>query len=335
MPTRIDRLSDGCTPTQSRTPRAAAGTGAAAIAFAVCSVAHASKPPPAEILIDDTNVYAESMSATSNGTVYFGSIKGIVFRALPGGARAEPWIRPTQQAGPLAIFGVLADERSRTLWLCSSPTTLINPPAVGTTSLMAFDLQSGALKGSYPFPAPASLCNDITIARDGTAYVSDTINGRILKLPHGGKNLEPFAADARLKGIDGLVLSGDGVLYVNIVTNGKLMRVDRNRDGSAGTITELATSQPLGAPDGFRLIRKRTFLLAEGSGGRMDEVTIDGDSAAIKVLREGLSSPPAVTHFGKTAYVLEGKIRYLIDPKLKGQDPGAFKAYAVPLPDSR
>jgi len=50
------------------------------------------------------------------------------------------------------------------------------------------------------------------------------------------------------------------------------------------------------------------------------------------VLREGLQSPPAVTLVGNTVYALEGKIGYLIRPELKGKDPGAFKAYAVPLP---
>jgi hypothetical protein len=84
-------------------------------------------------------------------------------------------------------------------------------------------------------------------------------------------------------------------------------------------------------PDGFRLISGNRFLLAEGTGGRIDEVTIEGDEARIKVLREGLISPPGVTLVGNTAYAIEGKISYLMDPKLKGQDPGAFKAYAIPL----
>jgi hypothetical protein len=35
---------------------------------------------------------------------------------------------------------------------------------------------------------------------------------------------------------------------------------------------------------------------------------------------------------GNTVYAIEGKIGYLLDPKLKGQDPGAFKALAIPLP---
>ncbi len=200
---------------------------------------------------------------------------------------------------------------------------------------MAFDLKSGSLKGAYPLPAPASVCNDIAVARDGTAFASDTLNGRILKLPRGGKALEVFAEDVQLKGIDGLVFDSDGTLYVNIVTRGLLLRVDRNKDGSAGAITPLITSEPLRGPDGFRLVSQHTFLLAEGNGGRIDEVTIDGGKAAVKVLRDGLNSPTAVTLIGKTVYANEGKIGYLIDPKLKGQDPGPFVLHAVPLAGSR
>ena len=32
-----------------------------------------------------------------------------------------------------------------------------------------------------------------------------------------------------------------------------------------------------------------------------------------------------------TAYAIEGKIGYLVDPKLKGQDPGPFRIIAIPL----
>jgi sugar lactone lactonase YvrE len=284
-----------------------------------------------DVVIDDTNVYPESMSAAQDGSLFIGSIKGIIFKARPGSAKAEPWIKPTPENGLLSLLGVLTDERSGTLWVCSSPNPFRNPPAVGTASLVAFDLRTGAKKGIYPFPPPASACNDITVAHDGTVYVSDTPNGRMFVLTHNAQSLKLFAQDERLKGIDGLVFSGDDTLYVNIVTRGLLLRVERTPSGGVGQITQLTTSMPLAGPDGFRLIRDRTFLLAEGNGGRIDEVTINGDQAEIKVLREGLVSPPAVTLIGRTAYALEGKIGYLIDPKLKGQDPGVFKAYAVPL----
>ena len=110
------------------------------------------------------------------------------------------------------------------------------------------------------------------------------------------------------------------------------MRVDRGPDGAMTGLTELQLSQPVAAPDGFRLIRGHRFLLAEGGSGRIDEVVITGDRADIKVLKEGLISPPAVTLIGRTAYGLEGKVNYLRDPKLKGQSPEPFKAYAIPLP---
>jgi hypothetical protein len=303
----------------------------AVLSCALCAVGNAFGATLPDVEIDDTNVYPESLSAARDGTLFIGSIKGIIFRASPGSAKAEPWIKPGPENGLLSLLGILTDERSGTLWVCSSPNPFRNPPAVGTAALMAFDLRTGSQKGVYPFPAPASVCNDITVTHDGTVYASDTPNGRIFKLPHGAKSLELFAQDDKLKGIDGIVLSANGTIYVNIVTRGLLLRVDRTPNGGVGAITQLETSAPLAAPDGFRLIRGQTFLLAEGNGGRIDEVRIDGDKARIKVLREGLTSPPGVTLVGRTAYAIEGKIGYLVDPKLKGQDPGAFKAYAIPL----
>lgn len=303
----------------------------ALLSLLCAAVGCAEARPLPDVVIDDTNVYPESMSAAKDGRLYIGSIKGIIFKTEPGSAKAEPWIKPSAANGLLSLLGILVDERSKTLWACSAPNPLRNPPAVGVSALVAFDLRTGAFKGSYAFPPPASVCNDITVARDGTVFASDTPNGRIFELKRGAKSLELFAEDERLKFIDGLVFSGDGTLYVNIVTKGLLLRVDRTPSGGVGAITQLTPSAPLAGPDGFRLIRDKTFLLAEGNGGRIDEVTINGDNVDVKVLREGLISPPAVTLVGKTAYALEGKIRYLIDPKLKGQDPGAFKAYAVPL----
>jgi len=306
---------------------------AGALVMMVCGTAHARASLPEQVVIDGQNIYPESISSAADGRLFTGSFDGIIYRALPGSDRAHAWIRPDERNGLLSVFGVLADERSGTLWVCSSPNSLRKPPSVGTAAVIAFDLKSGSLKGRYPFPAPGGVCNDITVAHDGTLYASDTPGGRILKLARGAKNLAVFADDPRLKGIDGLVLSGNGTLYVNIVSKGQLLRVDRRPDGTAGAITELKISQPVRGPDGFRLIRGNRFLLAEGNGGRVDEVTIKGDEAAIKVLREGLNSPTAVALVDRTVYASEGKIGYLINPALKGQDPGPFALHAIPLPD--
>jgi hypothetical protein len=292
--------------------------------------AHAAPLP--DIVMDGTNLYPESMSSAADGSVYIGSMKGIVFRARPGSAKAVPWIKPSARNGILTLLGVLVDEPDRTLWLCSSPGALRSPPVTGTASLMAFDLKTGRQRGNYPFPAPASVCNDISVAPNGDIYASDTPNGRILRLAKGTKALTVFAEDGRLKGIDGLVFGGNGVLYVNNVSRNQLLIVDIHPDGTAGPITPMVLSQPVAGPDGFRFIGGNRFLLAEGNAGRVDLVTISGIRADIHVLHEGLQSPPAVTLVGNTVYALEGKILYLINPALKGKDPGPFKAYAVPLP---
>ena len=303
--------------------------GFASLALAIAMVTPAAAAPRGDIRIDDVHVYPESLSAAPDGTVYVGSIKGMVFRARPGSTMAEPWVQPE---GILSILGVLADAKGRTLWLCSTPNNFRSPPAVGTSAVMALDLKTGEPKGVYPFPAPASACNDIAIAKDGTAYATDTPNGRIFTLKRGAKALELFAEDARLKGIDGIVFSGDGTLYANIVTKGQLVRIERGTDGKFSGVTPLTLSQPVAGPDGFRLISGKRFLLAEGSSGKIDEAVIDGDRATITVLKDGLVSPPGVTLAGRTAYAIEGKIVYLIDPKLKGQEPGPFIVHAIPLP---
>ena len=307
--------------------------GALAAPAAVARSHPAAPPGPLpDIVMDGTDLYPESMSSSPDGTVYIGSMKGIVFRAQPGSDKAVPWIRPTPANGILTLLGVLVDAPTHTLWLCSSPGALRSPPVTGTASLMSFDLATGRQRGHYPFPAPASVCNDISVAPNGDVYASDTPNGRILRLAKGAASLTVFNEDARLKGIDGLVFGGNGVLYLNNVSRNQLLIQDIRPDGSAGPLTELVLSQPVAGPDGFRFIGGNRFLLAEGNAGRIDLVTIRGVQADIHVLREGLQSPPAVTLVGNTAYALEGKILYLISPALKGKDPGPFKAYAVPLP---
>jgi sugar lactone lactonase YvrE len=291
--------------------------------------AAASAATRGDIRLDDVHVYPESLSSTADGTVYVGSIKGVVFRATPGAKMAEPWAHPE---GVLSILGVLADPGNKTLWICSTPNNLRSPPAVGTSAVMALDLKTGRQKAVYPLPAPASACNDITLSRDGTVYASDTPNGRVFTIRRGAKALALFAQDDRLKGIDGIAFSGDGALYANIVSKGQMVRIDRDKDGKFTGVTQLQLSQPVAGPDGLRLISGNRFLQAEGNSGKITEVTIDGDHAAIKVLKDGLVSPPGVTRVGNTAYAIEGKITYLIDPKLKGQEPGPFIVHAIPLP---
>lgn len=297
---------------------------------ALCLLALAAPAAAAvNVRVDDNDAYPESLGS-ANGALYIGSSsKGIVYRAKPGSPYAEPWIQPPQDLG--RSLGVLADAASNTLWVCYNGR--------GKASLRSFNLNSAAPKGVYDFP-DGGLCNDIALHK-GEVYATDTIKGRILKLAKGATALTPwYATPADDRSLDGLVWTKDGKLYADTYTTNHLIRVDVNADGSAGKGTVLNTSLPLYQPDGIRLSSSGKILLVEGQGkpddpnlklGRVDEITIAGDNATIKVIKDGFELPTAVTPIGNTIYVLECKSDYQRRPELKDKDPGAFTVYAVPF----
>jgi sugar lactone lactonase YvrE len=283
-----------------------------------------------EITLPGTLVYPESITSTADGTLIVGSLgHGNVMRIAPGKSTAEEWIK-AGTGGLNQVLGVFADEKGKNLWVCSN-----NLEQKGeATSVKAFDLKTGAIKGTYPLPGDGTLCNDIAVAPDGTAYVTDTRQGSVLMLKPGAKSLEVAAKDPLLAGADGLAFGETNILYVNSVSANKILRLDLGPDGKSKSVTDLKISRPLDRPDGMRAIGKNRLLLAENSG-KMDIVTFEGpgmQNAAIKTIKEGLESTPGVTLTRGMAWIVEGKLNYRNDAAMKGKDPGKFKMYAVPLP---
>jgi len=286
------------------------------------------RKPAKDVVVDDTGVFMESATADAAGNLYAGSFKGNIYRALPGSGTAVAWIRPDETNKLAAVLGVLADAKSNTLWACSIP--MGKPDQV--SALVAFDLKTGAYKARYEMPPPASACNDIAIAKEGTAFIAETSNGRIFTLKPGDKQVSLLVEDkAQLAGVDGIAFSDDGTLYVNNVRQNTMLRVNRKADGSYASLTKLTVSQPLNGPDGLRPIGGNRFLQAEGPAGRISLLTIEGDIVTMKVLRDGMDGVPGVTNIGNVAYAVESKGRFLFDPSLKGQDPGAFTLRAVQI----
>jgi sugar lactone lactonase YvrE len=303
--------------------------GATAIAAAAWLIGSPTVAPaqPSQILIDDTRVFPESLTSTANGTIIIGSLDhGTVYRVAPGAAKATPWIAAPSD-GLVRVLGVFANDASHVLFLCANDPD----PAVNKAELKTFDLETGAPKSSFPFPG-GGLCNDIAVAPDGTAFVTDTRGGRILTLKPGAASLNVWGADDKWKGIDGIVVLGNAVLFNNVREN-QLARVEMKPDGSAGAVTFLEPSQPIEAPDGMRTLPDGRIVMAENRGGKIDFVSIDGGKAKIDTIKDGFKlSPTAVTVVGDTVWVLEAKFAYRNDPALKDKDPGPFGATAVPLP---
>ncbi len=285
-------------------------------------------PPPAEISIPGTGVFPESITSTADGTLYIGSVgQAQVYRVAPGAATAEPFIAPGT-GGMKQVFGVLADEGSGTLWVCSNQLGAGPPGAAppGPSALHAFDLASGTAKASYAFPA-GGMCNDIATAPNGDAYTTDTAGMQVLRLAKGGTALEVWSAKGAF-GPPGGVLDGIAVVGGRVVANtlrtNKLFAVEVGADGKAGAVTELKLSAPLTAPDGMRPYGADGLLSTDGTG-KIQHVTINGADATVHAVKDGLEGVVSVTAVGKRAYALEGQLGIMM--AAPGTTPPAEKPY--------
>jgi streptogramin lyase len=267
-----------------------------------------------QITINDTGVAPENLTSSADGTVYFGSTeKGTIYRAASGASQAEPWILAST-TGLTRVLGVLADDKSNTLWVCQNHTDgRGGAPVVGQTALRSFDLKTGAAKGTYPFPPNSGICNDIAVSADGAAFVSESFGGRIHRLKPGASQLEVWASDSALSVIDGLAFLADGSLYANNFTTGKFYRVPVNADGSAGAVQPIETSMPFVRPDGLRTAGPRTLIQAEGQG-RFTELTINGNRAEVRVVQDGLTRATGVTLVGNSVLVLVELTKAVVVP---------------------
>ena len=282
----------------------------------------------ADVALPDARVFPESLSAGPDGALYVGSTaKGVIYRAAPGATTASIWVTK-EQAKTQGVFGVFADAASNTLYACSTGFAPPGAPPV-ETSLKAFDLKTGAVKGSYAFPAGPAFCNDIAVAKNGDAFVTDTNVGRIMRLKKGGAALEEWFKDPQLAGADGIAFLGDGSLIVTSIRSNLLIHIAVGADGKAGAAKPLTTSRPLTAPDGLRATGASTFLLIDKD--TLSKLTVSGENVQVDNIKTGLESATAVARVKDTAYVTLGKLNYMFDPKLKDQDPGPFSVVAVPL----
>jgi sugar lactone lactonase YvrE len=311
----------------------ALGTAGLALMLAVATggIARAQTAP---VSVPDKS-FPESVTSTSDGTLYAGSFnRGGVVKAASGG-KAEQFIKPGA-GDSRSTLGVLADEKGGMLYVCSNDLSglgVAGPGDAKGAALKLFDLKSGVLKGSFALKDSKSLCNDIAIGSDGTAYVTDSFTPNVYSLKPGGSALEVFATDPALTpakdgvGLDGIAFGSDGNLYVTTYIPAALFKI-AVKDGKAGAVTALKPSRPLDHADAMRTFGD-SLLLIEGNG-KLDKVTVKGDEAQIETIKDGFVEPVSVTQVGNTGWVAEGKLSYIIGDN-KGKDPGPFTLKPVAL----
>lgn len=305
-------------------------SGVTALGF-LAAIAGGAPALAGSIELPGKQAYPESIAAAADGTLYIGSAgAGGVLKVAPGATKPEPWIAPAG-FGSRSILGVFVDERRGVLWVCSDDlaSSKIASPGSGPTSLKGFDLGSGAGNVSVALPGNDPFCNDIAIATDGAVYVSESTNGRVLKLSSDMKSLAIWVADKQLLDIDGIAFGADGNLYANTYSGNGFFRIGM-KDGTAGAIAKLATPRALFHPDGMRTLSGNTFLMVEGSG-KLDRITVKGDQVELATLSDSLLEPAAVAQIGATVWVAETQISVLFDDKHASVPKLPFRIVSMPL----
>lgn len=297
---------------------------AALAAIAVAQIGAAPVPftaTPKPIDLPGDRLHPESVSITTDGFAYVGSMTGGVLRVSMRTGKVEPWIAPGA-FGSGALYGVLADRRNGLLWTCTNefPGTAVTVAGADPGHwLKGFDLRTGKGKVSLQLPGGAAVCNDMAVGKDGSVYIADTGQPRILRWRPGASAFEVWAEDPifgpepKHGGLDGIALGGDGALYINNVRSGALYRVEIRKDGKSGAITQLTPSRPLSRPDGMRPLGGLDFVVVEGEG-RIDRLSVKGDKVEVTTLAEGITGPTGVDVFDGRAWYVQGQLRPLFRP---------------------
>jgi sugar lactone lactonase YvrE len=192
------------------------------------------------------------------------------------------------------------------------------------------------LKGSYDLPG-GGFANDLTLDGQGNLYVTDSWTPRILRLRPGGSALEEWINDPQL-GVEQWSLNGidfdrscNTIFTVN-QRAGQLFRISIEQDGSPGAVTWVRTSGELRRPDGLKVIDLNTLATAEGGAGGISVLSMEGDTAQVRRVSEGLDGVTTFAFYQGSAWIVEGQSDHFWDPDNAGPnaDP-PFRIVEVPL----
>ena len=242
----------------------------------------------AEILIKDAKSQPESLAAAPDGTLIVGSASTpFVYKIKPGSTTPEVFIDASAEGPGTFFLGQLVE--GNTVWSCVLTPVPNTTPAERKTALIASDLATGKQKFRWNLPGTNSLCNDMAVGPDKALYISDTIVGKIFRLAPGATSAELWLDHRNLLGIDGLTFL-NGVLYYNSVFFNNLFRVPVDASGKAGTPVQIWMDAPVKGIDGMRIANGK-IVQAENGSGKIHALTINGDTAHVTVLKEGLNQP--------------------------------------------
>lgn len=294
--------------------------------------------------------YPSALAATANGTLFVGGILGEIVKFSPSSIDPVVVLEPAAPPNaPIVIPGMLADDASRTLYVCGNIFTAAggNPFASSAASLYAYDFD-GKLKTSYPLPNQGhSICTDlvfddhhnlyiteeavgaIDLLKSGSSTIAEWTSGALLEPSTANPNLPPFGAHNAAYVDEG----GNEFLYVTNFTKSTLVKIPVNADGSAGRAVQQAVmgapapvpSIALANPEGIRTIDADHLVGTMGPfgslGSLIEYVRTAPDTWTITPLRNNLKGPTTVVASKGSYWITEAQAAQFILWAATGKAP--------------
>lgn len=237
--------------------------------------------------------------------------EGRIVAYAPDGGFSE--LVPARRDGQWSMLALAVDTASGTLWATTAAIPFYGAYQAadsGRSAVLAYDLDSGALRRRFDAPAGRHQLGDMTLAPNGDVYVSDADAGIVYRIARGATELEAFAS-GDLVSPQGLAVSSDGrrVLVADYVRG--LASIERE----SGEVTWMgvADSTAVSGIDG--LVRVGHSLIAVQNGvapKRLIELRMDDGETRITGWRAIESGTPLLTE-PTHAVVVGGEAFFIAD----------------------
>ena len=258
---------------------------------------------------------------TTHGRFLTGSLaEGSIFEIRPDGQVTAVVTDPEL----VSSVGIEVDESRNRLLVANSDRSVFEDASAGQAKLGVYNLTTGErvtmvdLAGAIDDPPDdaAYFANDVAVADDGTAYVTDTRMNLIYRvgLDYQASVLHRFDDF----GPNGIVHPASG--YLLVCGGASLWKVPL--DDPAGATLVALPEEVLGQ-DGMVLTADGRLVIVSNSGNRVVAFTSEDDWATAQIAGVATYESQATT-----AAVAEGEV-YVVHPHFADEDPPSLERVAL------